>query len=472
MKNKGLWTAIGIISGLCLVVFALRLAVFIPSFGMWFYSWQYDVNDTYAVVDMKPEHLMEVTRHMVDYMRGNQDDLQILTIVGGQPRYFFSDIEIRHMIDVRDLFAAANLIVLIAGLCFAATCLAAAFTGRYRRKLRLLIRCWRGVAAGVFAGLALLAAVIGINWHQAFIIFHEIFFNNDYWILDARIDLLVNIVPYNFFITLSVVIAAFFTLGLGIIFAASTILLKKTGPRRARFVVAAAAPVAALFGLGVLGVVAFVTFCIILGLIALILLVLYIALFCKTRYVIDIKKSSKDADLEYRAKIIAPLGLYRKTFTHLDEKTKNKKVETKDKSEDAELEVQNMSLASRFSRLRSNFPLIRPTLQLAKKLFRVCRPKKIVIKGRYGASEPHTTGLTLAAIAAVAVMFDIDAQIEGDFEEEVLEFDAHLSGYLRLWAVLVPLARYIFNPEIKPLILSRFGRKSKNNKPKERENGK
>jgi len=52
-------------------------------------------------------------------------------------------------------------------------------------------------------------------------VFHEIFFNNDYWILDARVDLLINIVPYPFFITISVFIGGFFAMGLVVMFIGS-----------------------------------------------------------------------------------------------------------------------------------------------------------------------------------------------------------------------------------------------------------
>ena len=223
---KQLFVAGGIINAICLVILLLRFALFIPSFGMWFYLWQYDVNNTYEIVNMEPEHLHEVTRHMIRYMQGHEADLQIMTIVDGEERYFFSPIEIRHMIDVQDLFAAGNILINISIAFLVITLAMFAIFGR--DKLRHLFKGWQIMSAAALLALVLLIIAIGINWHHAFVVFHEIFFNNDYWILNPRVDLLINIVPYNFFITLSIVIGGFFAGGLAAIFTASTLLLRRS----------------------------------------------------------------------------------------------------------------------------------------------------------------------------------------------------------------------------------------------------
>jgi integral membrane protein (TIGR01906 family) len=227
-RPKALFIASGIISGLCLITLLFYFAVVVPSFGMWFYNWQYDANDTYTVVNMQPEDLHQVTRHMIRYMQGHYDrdtGLQIMTVVGGQPRYFFSDIEIRHMVDVYDLFAIGFVIRNVAVMLLILTIAIFLIFGRDR--LRHLFFGWQLAAVAAFAALAIMAITIAINWHHAFVVFHEIFFDNDYWILDTRVDLLINIVPYDFFITLSAVIGGFFAAGLAVIFGAATVLKRR-----------------------------------------------------------------------------------------------------------------------------------------------------------------------------------------------------------------------------------------------------
>ena len=471
--NKSLWITLGIINALCLAAFVLWFAIAIPSFGEWFYIWQYNANDTYAVVNMEREHLMEVTRHMIAYMRGLTPDLQISTIVGGQPRYFFSPIEIRHMIDVYELFAAGQRIINFASIAFAATALLFVLGGR--RRLRTLFRCWRNTAVAVFVGAIVLVAAIAINWHHAFVVFHEILFNNDYWILDNRVDLLINIVPYDFFITISIVIGGFFVLGLGIIFITSAILLRRTRWRRLLVLLAAIAVPLLIFG--IFSTVMFIALLVLLGLLALILLLIVIALFTKISYEANVKKSGLDAPLEYNVRVRALWGLLKKEITDEREESKEPRAESREPRQDIKADLagktgdsavvesnnvvesadEDEEKKSIFGTLREmGWDTIRAiighTLVLIKKVFRVFYPKNIYVRGKYGAAEPDTTGMVLGAIGVVSGALGFFANIEGDFENEVLEVEMHIKGYLRLWALLVPLVRYIFKPEIKPII--------------------
>ena len=218
----------GVVNAICLITLILFAGIQLPAFGMWFYRWQYAANETYAQVNMEPEDLHEVTRHLIRYMQGREardEGLQIMTTVGGEQRYFFSEIEIRHMVDVYDLFAVGLRIQNVLIVLFLLTL--GLFLFRGRAQIRTLYRSWQIGTAAVFLGLATLAAVIAVNWHHAFIVFHEIFFDNDYWILDPRVDLLINIVPYDFFIAASIFIGGFFAAGLGVLFAFSTAMLRR-----------------------------------------------------------------------------------------------------------------------------------------------------------------------------------------------------------------------------------------------------
>jgi len=219
----------GIVNAICLIVLILFLGIQLPGFGMWFYRWQFRVNNTYEVVDMESADLHEVTHHMIRYMQGREPDLQIRTVVGGESRDFFSEIEIRHMIDVYVLFAVGLVVQNILVVLFLLTLGLFLFKGR--KQLRSLLRSWQIASMAVLLALLLLVIVIAVNWHHAFVVFHEIFFNNDYWILDPRVDLLINIVPYDFFITISAFIGGFFALGLITLSAATTAVLRR--PKRA-----------------------------------------------------------------------------------------------------------------------------------------------------------------------------------------------------------------------------------------------
>lgn len=59
-------------------------------------------------------------------------------------------------------------------------------------------------------------AAVAINWDWAFVTFHEIFFDNDYWIFNAYTDPVIRILPDIFFLHCAVMILLLILLGGGV----------------------------------------------------------------------------------------------------------------------------------------------------------------------------------------------------------------------------------------------------------------
>ena len=221
-----------VISSLSFLGFMLMAAIQIPAFNMWFYHWQFGANDTYNVVNMQPDHLHYVTRHMLSYLRGRQDYLQIYAMVGDLYRPFFSEIELLHMVDVR---AMSRLSITLRNI-FALTFLASfvpfvLLRFKVKNGLAYLFKAWRYVSVGLFGLIGVLTIIISINWTRAWVFFHEISFSNEYWLLDPRHNLLINIVPHEFFFAMTVFIGVFFGLSLVILFLAG-FFFKRLIPQR------------------------------------------------------------------------------------------------------------------------------------------------------------------------------------------------------------------------------------------------
>ena len=60
---------------------------------------------------------------------------------------------------------------------------------------------------------ALLGILIALNWDRFFVIFHEIFFNNDYWLFDYKTDPVIRILPDGFFMHCALMILLLIVLG-------------------------------------------------------------------------------------------------------------------------------------------------------------------------------------------------------------------------------------------------------------------
>jgi len=219
----------GYIIAVCLLLVIVSQSIIFPTFFMPFFRWQYERLNVAETIQVEKDELMRVTTDLLDYMRGRRESLEdVYGTVAGEERRFFSDIEIRHMIDVLDLYDIAFMIRNIAFFVIIGLILGMVLL-KYD-VLYVLSRCTREVLACFLILSAILVGVIAINFERAFDIFHYIFFDNDYWILDPRVDLLINMVPLDFFIHISIFIAGLMVISSLMIIFAATLYLRRPQP--------------------------------------------------------------------------------------------------------------------------------------------------------------------------------------------------------------------------------------------------
>ena len=200
----------GIITAFCLMIILFITSVeavvyWTPGYFEKEYA-KFNVLD--SLPSMTMDALLHVTDEMMDYLRGDRDDLHVTTTMGGEQREFFNEREIAHMEDVRGLFLKALSIrrvclVLGAGLLI----LMAATKARMGRVLPPFLCMGTGL---FFALITVLGLIISTDFTKYFIMFHHIFFTNDLWILDPATDMLINIVPEGFFMDTAARIALLF----------------------------------------------------------------------------------------------------------------------------------------------------------------------------------------------------------------------------------------------------------------------
>lgn len=208
---------LGILCAFCLMILFLITSVeavvyWIPGY----FEAKYTKYGVAGTVDMTMEDLLDVTDEMMDYLRGNREDLHVPTVVGGAEREFFNEREIAHMEDVRGLFLAA---IALRRIC-AAVCVLCVLILIWRKApLAVLLPKMLCTGALLFLALAApLTAIISTDFTKYFVIFHQIFFDNDLWILDPATDLLINIVPEPFFMDTAGRIALTFGISVGVLF--------------------------------------------------------------------------------------------------------------------------------------------------------------------------------------------------------------------------------------------------------------
>lgn len=171
------------------------VAYYIPGY----YRYEYAKYSSNEKVGMNMDELLRISNKMMDYLRGKREKLSDIsaTIKGRPDVLFFNEKEAAHMKDVRNLFIAAiylRRILLIS--CILILTVIKLSGGSLKKILpRSLL-----IGSGIFFALFIcLGGIIASNFSKYFIVFHQIFFNNDLWILDPATDNLINIVPEGFF---------------------------------------------------------------------------------------------------------------------------------------------------------------------------------------------------------------------------------------------------------------------------------
>ena len=208
---KNLQRVFGMIASITAILILLISAIEIGAYCDYgWYEKEYAKYDVLEDLEMEMKDVMCVTEEMMAYLRGNRADLVVDTIVAGEERDFFNEREKAHMVDVKNLFIGGLWIRRIAILLFALAVVAMIKTkADWKRLLPKSFLIGLCAFAGVTAGVGLLFLS---DFNKYFLMFHEVFFDNDLWLLDPRTDLLIRMLPEGFFLDMVVRIGIIFLL--------------------------------------------------------------------------------------------------------------------------------------------------------------------------------------------------------------------------------------------------------------------
>ena len=212
-------------------ILSVIVILLISSFEIGIYSdfgWYEKEYEKYNVtedLEMKMDDVMDVTEEMMAYLRGDREGLVVWTTVNGEKQEFFNDREKAHMVDVQNLFlggltlrfsAIIVLVISLSGLIFT--------KGNWKRILPKSFLTGLGAFLVISGGLGVLCAS---DFNKYFFLFHEIFFDNDLWLLDPATDLMIRMRPEGFFFDMVIRIGSIFIGMLAILLILSMLILHR-----------------------------------------------------------------------------------------------------------------------------------------------------------------------------------------------------------------------------------------------------
>ena len=228
---KGLKKSLGALAGIAMLFFLLISSFEIGAYSDYgWYEKEYAKYNVLADLEMEMTDVMQVTREMMAYLRGNRGDLVVYTIVDGEEREFFNDREKAHMVDVKNLFLGGMWLrrgsLVVIGI-------AVLILVRTKAEWKRLLPKAFLISMGGFIGITLTAGLLFISdFHKYFTMFHEIFFTNDLWLLDPNTDLLIRMLPEGFFLDMVLRIGVVFLMLMTFVLIISVVILRRTNIRK------------------------------------------------------------------------------------------------------------------------------------------------------------------------------------------------------------------------------------------------
>ena len=163
-----------------------------------------------------PGGLHEAGADIRGYFNSAAEPLLVTAQVYGEEREIFNHREVEHMRDVKGLVRGVYLVgggalVYVLGVIVGGFC---GFGAAFTRRLAWML-LWGGAATLGTLAVFGVAAAVGFGW--LFLIFHQISFSNDLWMLDPRTDYLLIMFPLGFWFDATLRVAATAATGAGLL---------------------------------------------------------------------------------------------------------------------------------------------------------------------------------------------------------------------------------------------------------------
>jgi integral membrane protein (TIGR01906 family) len=173
------------VTAICMMIFIITFAVtftlfFTPLYDRAIYRLGIDITSGIDVETIKENYRILIQYQSIFY-RGSLHMPDFIMSANGRI----------HFEEVKRIFECIQ-ITMVASAILSVLCISQQIRQKEYRFLRL--------TSIITVVLPLIIGILAmVNFNQAFIIFHKIFFRNDYWIFDARTDPVIQILPQAFF---------------------------------------------------------------------------------------------------------------------------------------------------------------------------------------------------------------------------------------------------------------------------------
>ena len=208
------------ITVIILPVFILLLVFQIAVFDLDYFEKKFVENNTMEITGLNFDQLVRVSDETLKYLKDERQDLILHEEIDGVEIQVFEESELSHMRDVKTLFSNGFLIK-NATMVISILCLAYLFF----KDSRFVYRAVRAGSLLFLLVIGAIAVMAYIDFNGVFIIFHKMLFSNDLWIMDPKEDIMIQMLPLDFFMGIGIKTAAMYLGYILVSIAATTFML-------------------------------------------------------------------------------------------------------------------------------------------------------------------------------------------------------------------------------------------------------
>lgn len=210
---------LSILLALLMSIGLLAAAIYIPATANWV---MLPLMEHFAPPEdtrLPAEEYAPVADMITRYLKGGNDAFQHVFTVNGAEFAAFNQKEQQHMADVQGLFRLCRYIAWLGW--------GVVIFGSLSARRKLSWRTFRRTLIAILAAVTAVIILACIDFNSLFVLFHKVAFTNDLWLLNPQTDLLIRLMPIEFFVSYAAIIGCCWLLGMAAMLVFATIRIKK-----------------------------------------------------------------------------------------------------------------------------------------------------------------------------------------------------------------------------------------------------
>lgn len=216
-KNTIIKNIILIFIALSAILFLITMSINIITKDKEYYYVYSQENNITEYTGLNADKVEDMYSNLIDYIYKGDESLI---------NKDFNEREVSHMVDVHKLYNLNMTVTYITSGILIASIIYLVVAYKNNISLYRDLRFIRNAFLIILLAIIILTGIISLDFDQAFIKFHELFFNNDFWLLDPRTDVMIRMLPQDFFMNMAIKIGKALLAHLVVLFVILAIIIK------------------------------------------------------------------------------------------------------------------------------------------------------------------------------------------------------------------------------------------------------